>query len=165
MQHMAKGDYWGPLQHALDRTADPVKLQKIGFQVDCPPSFAGTLDDGHALILEEDMWAEKAMVFAHNIIRQRWCSLLWHSEALPGRFALLTDENPLVVGSCLASLRDLWALWQEATQRPEARVRQWVKRSYMGWVVVRETMEALAVVGFQSVPEATRQQLKDCFST
>eukprot|EP00974_Lingulodinium_polyedra_P025722 2485532-Lingulodinium_polyedra.AAC.1 len=26
-------------------------------------------------------------------------------------------------------------------------------------------MEALAAVGFQSVPEATKQQLKDCFST
>ena len=161
----ATGQFWPALAHAFEAVRDVERLADMGFCTRCPLGMKGKLAADHPLVLEENTWAALAMRFCFALLLHRWASLLWHVQALPGRFAALVDPSADIREAALAFIKECWQVWLEADKRTEKQVRSWCKRSWFQCVAVREVCEELAKVGFEYVPADVAAHLLEAFST
>ena len=155
----ATGQYWPALAHAFEAVRDVERLADMGFCTRCPLGMKGKLAADHPLVLDENTWAALAMRFCFALLLHRWASLLWHVQALPGRFAALVDPSADIREAALAFIKECWQVWLEADKRTEKQVRSWCKRSWFQCVVVREVCEELAKRLVWSMRQQTWQRI------
>lgn len=90
--------------------------------------------------------------------------MMWHHCAFPGKLAQLTSADEAERKSTLQHCKYFWQVWAVAKDVDQKQVQAWVRRSCMNWAFVQETLEALARVDFELVPEALHATLVQVFS-
>lgn len=100
----ASGRFLASCVDSLRLTASPDKLEAMGFAVKAADStlerLHGASDDPR--ILEEDEHAQEMMRLWLNIVRQRINRMLPLARGLPGRFAALVVDDPVLRNRALA---------------------------------------------------------------
>ena len=156
--HWVAGAYSGTLV-----LRDQCALASCGFQVEgCDFRFA----EEDALVLQQDLAAERLDRLVFSLLKFRAQSMVWHSEGVPGLWAALLHQDLAHCEATLLKLRRLWETYRtlKAEVAVPPTVRTMLNRGPFHLPVAQEVFAHLEAAEFRTVPADLAALLRAIFS-